>query len=132
MNTQRVEGHMPITKLPWQSYWRIDEDGHANCGIFSETIKGHAYSVCRAPKYQTKEQWEADSAFILHACNNIERLEKVNEALVRALESDYRVYKDGTSWCAVGPSFTNLQESEAGFGDSPLEALGDLIVKEGV
>lgn len=82
MNTQRVEGHTPT---PWKSYWRTDETHHADCGIFSETKPGQAYSVCRAPRYQTKEQWEADSAFILHAVNNIERLEKVNEALVEAI-----------------------------------------------
>lgn len=27
---------------------------------------GHVYSVCRCPRYQTKEKWEADGRF-LHA-----------------------------------------------------------------
>lgn len=30
-----------------------------------------------------------------------------------------RVFKDGNAWCAVYPDFVNLQESPAGFGDSP-------------
>ena len=30
-----------------------------------------------------------------------------------------RVYKDGSAWCAVHPDFINLQESPAGFGDTP-------------
>ena len=47
------------------------------------------------------------------------------------LASTYRVYKEGNSWCAIGPGFVNLQESKAGFGDSPLAALGELIVQEG-
>lgn len=30
-----------------------------------------------------------------------------------------RVFKDGSAWCAVKPDFINLQESDAGFGDTP-------------
>lgn len=30
-----------------------------------------------------------------------------------------RVFKDGNMWCAVDPDFTNLQESPAGFGETP-------------
>jgi len=30
-----------------------------------------------------------------------------------------RVFMDGNAWCAVHPDFVNLQESDAGFGDSP-------------
>lgn len=30
-----------------------------------------------------------------------------------------RVFKDGSAWCAVRPDFINLQESDAGFGDTP-------------
>jgi len=42
----------------------------------------------------------------------------------------YSVFKDGLSWCATGNGFVNLQESAAGFGDSPMEALGDLVAQE--
>lgn len=44
---------------------------------------------------------------------------------------EYKVFRDGTAWCATGRGFTNLQESDAGFGDSALAALGALIVAEG-
>jgi len=37
-----------------------------------------------------------------------------------------RIYKDGNQWCAVGKDFINLQESEAGFGDTPLDAVNAL------
>jgi hypothetical protein len=30
-----------------------------------------------------------------------------------------RTYKDGSAWCAVRDDFVNLQESAAGFGDTP-------------
>jgi len=36
------------------------------------------------------------------------------------------VVRDGNTWCATWPDFINLQESPAGFGDTPEEALADL------
>ena len=33
-----------------------------------------------------------------------------------------RVFLDGNSWCAVCADFVNLQESDAGFGDTPEQA----------
>jgi hypothetical protein len=38
-----------------------------------------------------------------------------------------RVYKDGNSWCCVGPKFKNIQESASGFGDTPEEAYNDYL-----
>jgi hypothetical protein len=35
---------------------------------------------------------------------------------------------DGNSWCAYRDGFINLQESNAGFGDTPDEAIKDLEV----
>lgn len=37
-----------------------------------------------------------------------------------------RVFKDGSAWCAVMPNFINLQESPAGFGDTPEMAREEL------
>lgn len=42
----------------WQSYWRKTE-GEADCGVFTENSPGHAYSICRAPRYSTKKDWES-------------------------------------------------------------------------
>lgn len=36
---------------------------------------------------------------------------------------------DGNAWCATGEGFINLQESPAGFGDSPAEAVRNLILE---
>ena len=44
---------------------------------------------------------------------------------------EYRVFMDGAAWCATATGFENLQESDAGFGASPVAALGELIVLEG-
>lgn len=35
----------------------------------------------------------------------------------------FRIYPDGDQWCAVPPDFVSLQESVAGFGCTPSEAL---------
>lgn len=40
-----------------------------------------------------------------------------------ALQGEPRIFRDGNQWCAVGPGFKNLQESPAGFGDTPDAAL---------
>ena len=40
--------------------------------------------------------------------------------------TDIRVFLDGNAWCATGAGFQNLQESPAGFGDSPATAVADL------
>jgi hypothetical protein len=37
-----------------------------------------------------------------------------------------RVFMDGNAWCAVFPDFTNLQESPAGFGETPVAARAEL------
>ena len=36
------------------------------------------------------------------------------------------VFKDGNAWCATEDNFINLQESAAGFGDSPRAAFENL------
>ncbi len=56
------------TKGPAQSYWR-QEDGEANCGVFHDPRQGHAYSICRAPRYVSEEQWMQDGGFIADAFN---------------------------------------------------------------
>lgn len=42
----------------------------------------------------------------------------------------YRIFKDGNEWCAVGPHFVNLQESDSGFGETPMIALAELMTLE--
>lgn len=43
------------------------------------------------------------------------------------------VKPDGDMWCATGPGFVDLQESKAGFGKTPREAVANLLdAKEGM
>lgn len=41
-----------------------------------------------------------------------------------------RVFRDGNQWCAVYSDFINLQESSAGFGDTPEAARMALLQSE--
>jgi hypothetical protein len=38
-----------------------------------------------------------------------------------------RIFKDGDAWCATKFDFVNLQESDAGFGATPAEAITNLL-----
>ena len=69
MSTQHTPG-------PWVWYWR-NEDGEANCGVFWH--ERMAYSVCRAPRYETQEQWEANARLIAAAPDLLETLMELVE-----------------------------------------------------
>lgn len=43
-----------------------------------------------------------------------------------AMRTGLTLQMDGNMWCATPPGFINLQESEAGFGSTKLEAMADL------
>lgn len=43
---------------------------------------------------------------------------------------DIDVKLDGNSWCATYPDFINLQESKAGFGDTPSVAVENLLSED--
>jgi hypothetical protein len=46
--------------------------------------------------------------------------------LPHEISSGFHLYKDGDAWCAVGPTFVDLQQSVAGFGDTMIDAVNDL------
>ena len=41
----------------------------------------------------------------------------------------FHIFQDGNSWCAVGPTFIDLQESVAGFGSTPVAAYAQWLVR---
>lgn len=52
----------------WQWYWRYDEKkDEADCGVFVQEFTGMARSICRAPRYDTQAQWEANARLIAQA-----------------------------------------------------------------
>lgn len=52
-----------------------------------------------------------------------------SDAEVFAGRAKLKLFRDGDQWCATFYDFTNLQESQAGFGDTALEALAMLAVE---
>lgn len=57
---------MQPTEGKWHFFWR-HENGEADCGIFAEPHPGHAIAVARCPRYEKREQWEANAALICAA-----------------------------------------------------------------
>jgi hypothetical protein len=53
------------------------------------------------------------------------------DARLYAERSGAHIYMDGNAWCATKNDFLNLQESPAGFGDTPREALTALAKELG-
>ena len=65
---------------------------------------------------------------ILHMFARHRENEKLLERKrVATEEIEYRIFKDGDVWCATDSLFKNLAESNAGFGNTPQEAICDFI-----
>lgn len=56
---------------------------------------------------------------------------EVGIAEMEKLDPEVIVFLDGNSWCAVREDFIDLMESEAGFGNTPGEAVIELEESEG-
>lgn len=65
--------NMIHTPGPWTWYWR-QVAGEADCGVMSGAESGRARSVCRAPRYESEEQWEANARLICTAQELLEAL----------------------------------------------------------
>ena len=50
----------------------------------------------------------------------------IAHATDKADQPVFKLFRDGSAWCATFADFTNLQESQAGFGAAALEALAEL------
>lgn len=62
-------GHTPG---PWLWHWAVDRNGNADGRIHTDqrhNTLGMAVCIAVSPRYQTKEQWEADARLIVRACN---------------------------------------------------------------
>jgi hypothetical protein len=54
-------------------------------------------------------------------------IQKCNREDWPDVQGGYIIQKDQGVWCATPSDFKNLQESRAGFGDTPMEALSSLL-----
>lgn len=81
----RYEGHTPG---PWVPERFKSVRSEADCGVFAMPWEGHAYSIVRAPRYVSREQWERDSRLIAdapHILAEAVRLRAENERLREVL-----------------------------------------------
>ena len=63
MNTATQDQELNPTVGRWTHYWKTNDQGETDCGVVTE----HGCSVCRAPRYQTQAQWEANANLICQA-----------------------------------------------------------------
>lgn len=111
-----------FTAGPWKYSWR-QVDGEADCGVFAEPHEGQAYSVCRAPLYQTEEQWDADARLIAAA-------PELLAALIGAVEmaTNAHVYWDADQDIKVGKHLLALSGGLKGY-DARTDAIHAAIAK---
>jgi hypothetical protein len=53
----------------WKWDWNTNANDEADCGVYTETIIGHAYAIVRCPRYLTKEQWAQVASHICELHN---------------------------------------------------------------
>ena len=69
------------TQGPWKWAYRTNENDENDGSIFWLKYKGHAYCIAKAPRYQSKEQWEHDAARIVSAVNAFEGMNDIPEGV---------------------------------------------------
>ena len=82
---------------------------------------------CGSPTFNYGGGWRCNTEY----CNKSASNPSPNVGVEPAWwNTDINVNKDGNAWCAFRDRFTNLQENIAGFGDTPNEAVKELIKNE--
>lgn len=114
------------------SHENVDANGVGKCSV-PMWVNGVPAGFCDKPAYGK----QVSCRMIWNACNGqYQREDGKYDGYVPALACPghggpaSRVFKDGDQWCAVSPDFVNLQESSAGFGETPDEARLNLGERE--
>jgi len=96
-----------------RSMWPIDPQDRASA--WDILVEAKALNANHKRIADLAEKW---------GCNDA-------DALKYAEHLNITLQKDGNQWCATPSWFHNLQEDEAGFGDTCLEAMADLCLSLG-
>lgn len=89
--------------------------------------------ACGSMVYPYGRTWMCAAAYCCHTETGIcGRMPDGNGPDLPWWSDGTKVYKDGDAWCATHEDFANLQESLAGFGRSPEDAIAALKLAEGV
>lgn len=103
----------------------LDSDFVVKVWAFDKSQRGHAWIIAiealalganKERIFELKEKW---------GLTDSDAGEFVKEVGL------FNLFLDQNMWCATFSDFTNLQESQAGFGDTALEAFADLA-KQGL
>ena len=106
------------------SPWRTEEGSrNADCGVYFLKREGHAYSICRAPRYSKESEWIPTGKFIAAAnpqaitalLSALEAAEAENERLRKAVE-------DVLAWRVNEPCRGDLRDN-----DKSRDALSALV-----
>ena len=93
--------------------WKIDTEERGDVWILA--VEALALGARKERVFELKEKWGLTD----------------EDAQAFAKRTGMKLLKDGDQWCAVFHDFKNLQLSQAGFGDTCLEALAD-YAKQGL
>ncbi len=99
---------------------KLDKDGRGKCSV-PMWSNGCPDGFCEEDAYGQRPEGET----YRDASGRIHRHDGLYDGYVPGLACPAhggpktRVFMDGNAWCAVLPDFVNLQESPAGFGDTP-------------
>jgi len=93
----------------------LDEHGIGKCSVPLTTPGGVPAGLCDSPAYGNVPPNTVSYGYVTHGL-----------ACPMHGGPDSRVFRDGDRYCAVYPDFANLQESIAGFGETPEEARANL------
>ena len=106
----------------------LDEYGEGLCSV-PMWMGGCSAGFCDKPAYGERP----DSPERMNYCvGEMQRDDNRYNGYVPALACPMhggprvRTFMDGNAWCAVKPDFINLQESNAGFGETREQAIADL------
>lgn len=93
IDLDKYEWHTPG---PWEYYWRVDDENHADCGVYALRRPGQAYAVARCPKYQSKIQWNADASLIAAAPELLAEVKRLRQDLHDTIRESqqYRAERD--------------------------------------
>lgn len=105
-----------------QDYLKETASGEARGG-FNARLQGQTHHECMDGMPAGSRWGERNAGWDL-ANKMIMNGEIFSRAKINGKEIEFKCFRDGDSWCCVGPDFVNLQESDNyAFGDSRDEAI---------
>lgn len=96
-----------------KAFWPIDVGDRL--GAWTLLCEALAAGASKSRVFELADKWRCDN----------------EDAEVFSDHAPFKLSLDGSQYCATRTDFTNLQESPAGFGDTALEAVSDLLKELG-